>query len=888
LQFDRRKTATAVSLFLLFAMVVSLFALPATTAQGTEKMYPFINAVPNPVGVDQETLLHVGVKHPLTNTNEGWTGLSVTITRPDGVVETLSDIRTDSTGSTGRTYRPTMAGNYTLVTHFPQQTLPTTTTRPFITPAGTTMLAADSDPLTLVVQEEPLQYYPAAPLPTEYWTRPIDVQLRSWSAIAGNWLDANARNPQYVRGNDDAPETAHILWTKEQVNTGGLVGEMTGPVGAADESQARDIYGFEMGDAYEGKWNNRIIMGGKLYYNIYAGVEAYKEIVCVDLHTGEEIWSRVLLNNLTISRGQLMTWVTYDNQGIWDYLWATGNAASLSMLNFNYTALNVTASQLGTIWCAFNPVNGDFIYALYGIPSGTQVDGPNGEILIYNVDLTRGYMTMWNSTNIPSLYQSQQYPSQGWGQWKAPTGRIVNATGLAGCYDTSVPPKPLNVTYNGLNGYQWNVSIASVTPGTRAFWGSVRAIYPQKKIVGSIISATSVTHWGISLEPGKEGQTLFNKTETAPAAWSTGNLTMAYQSTSEDVFLYWAIQTTKYYAWNAKDGSYLWETPISEKYLNFYGWTEYGERPVIMAYGKLLSTGVSGTVYCYDLTDGSLSWTYDAVDPYTEVLWNNNWWQFALFVTDGKFYCGHTEHSANQPMPRSAPFLCLNVTTGEVIWRANGLFRQTLWGGMAIIGDSIIATQDTYDTRVYAIGKGPSATTVSAGPKVSVEGSSVLVEGMVTDISPGTQTYAKTARFPNGVPAVADENQSDWMLYVYKQFARPADAVGVEVVLSVLDPNNNCYEIGRATSDASGFYSCAFTPEVPGKYTIYASFAGSKAYYGSSAETAINVDSAPAATPAPTPTPAPMTDTYIMGFGIGMIIAIIVVGLLLFLLLRKR
>ena len=123
------------------------------------------------------------------------------------------------------------------------------------------------------------------------------------------------------------------------------------------------------------------------------------------------------------------------------------------------------------------------------------------------------------------------------------------------------------------------------------------------------------------------------------------------------------------------------------------------------------------------------------------------------------------------------------------------------------------------------------------------------------------------ARFPNGVPAVADENMSDWMLYVYKQFARPTDVVGVEVVISVLDPNNNCYEVGRATSDATGFYSCAFTPAVPGKYTIYASFAGSKAYYGSSAETAINVDSAPAATPPPTPTPAPMTDTYVLGIG---------------------
>jgi hypothetical protein len=157
---------------------------------------------------------------------------------------------------------------------------------------------------------------------------------------------------------------------------------------------------------------------------------------------------------------------------------------------------------------------------------------------------------------------------------------------------------------------------------------------------------------------------------------------------------------------------------------------------------------------------------------------------------------------------------------------------------------------------------------------------------MVTDISPGTKAYSKTARFPNGVPAVADANMSDWMLYVYKQFARPADVVGVDVVVEVLDPNGNSYEVGRTTSDSDGFFKLAFTPAVPGEYTIIATFAGSGAYYGSHAKTAINVDSAPAATPPPTPTPAPMTDTYVTGFGIGIIIAI-VIGFAL-LLLRKH
>jgi len=299
------------------------------------------------------------------------------------------------------------------------------------------------------------------------------------------------------------------------------------------------------------------------------------------------------------------------------------------------------------------------------------------------------------------------------------------------------------------------------------------------------------------------------------------------------------------------------------------------------------SRSVSGIIYCYNFHTG-LNWTYEAVDPYSEILWNNNWWQEIQFLTDGKLYTGHAEHSPIDPKPRDAPFLCLNATTGELIWRADGMFRQTHWGGSAIMGDSVICTQDTYDQRVYAIGKGPSATTVSIQTDIITHGKTSLVTGTVMDVSPGTNDIKLTLRFPNGVPAVSDANMSDWMVYVYKQFERPADVVGVDVVITVIDPNNNAYEVARTTSDASGFFSAEFDPEVPGKYTVIASFEGSRSYYGSFAETALLVEEAPQPTPVPTASPAPMTDTYVTGFGIGMIIAIVVIGLLIILMLRKR
>jgi hypothetical protein len=272
-----KKTTIAVALILMFAIAVPL-SFPSASAADTRQTYAFIGAVPNPVGVGQEVLLHIGITHPTASALKGWEGLTVTVERPDGKTETLGPFSTDSTGGTGTIYVPTMAGNYTLQTHFPQQVITETVTRVTPpTPAGTTMLASDSQKLTLVVLEEPIPYYPGHPLPTEYWTRPIDSQLREWNVIAGNWLDGNRRNAQFITGNDDAPETAHILWAKQETQ-GGLVGD---PLGE---------HSFEMGDAYEGKFASRLILAGKLYYNKYAG----PSVGAVDIYV-EYVWSADVL-----------------------------------------------------------------------------------------------------------------------------------------------------------------------------------------------------------------------------------------------------------------------------------------------------------------------------------------------------------------------------------------------------------------------------------------------------------------------------------------------------------------------------------------------------------------------------------------------------------------
>jgi hypothetical protein len=286
----------------MLAIVVSIVTLPNASAQETVKTYAFIGATPNPVGVNQEVLLHVGITNPLLSQEMGWDDLSVTIEGPDGT-ETISGIRTDSTGATGRNWVPSEPGNYTVQTHFPEQeTTPEKVAGTFFTgvfPEGTVFLESYSAELTVVVQEEPIQIYPEHPLPTEYWTRPIDGQQREWYTVSASWLEASTfyePNNLYAPGNDDAPETAHVLWAK-MMTQGGLVGGALGDTNL----EALGQHSFEMGDAYEPKFANRIILAGKLYYDKYADPDIYHEIVCVDLHTGEELWSRTLLNNRTIA-----------------------------------------------------------------------------------------------------------------------------------------------------------------------------------------------------------------------------------------------------------------------------------------------------------------------------------------------------------------------------------------------------------------------------------------------------------------------------------------------------------------------------------------------------------------------------------------------------------
>jgi hypothetical protein len=830
---ESKTKISTIAIILLLTLSAIIVALPAVLAQPgtTWKTYPVVEVVPNEVGVNQPVLVAFGLTRQTAWPQAGWYDITVTVVRPDGQTETLGPFMTDTTGISGTSYTPTQVGTYTFQTNFPQQEIEVGVAG---VETGTTMLASQSVALPLTVTSTPVQYFPAAQQPTGYWTRPIDAQNREWAWFAGSWLDqaymrsVNNRNAPY----NDGPETAHILW-ESVLDQGGLAGG------------ARGINSFETGDAYEGKWQNPVVVAGILINR--AQPRGTAETYAIDLRTGEELWRKNLGDNIDF--GQVMYWDTMNMHGTFAYIWSTQ----------------------GSTWRAWDPLTGRNEYNMTNVPGGSRVFGPNGEIMRYNINTNAGTLSIWNST--AAYYDWQLALEEGDPQAAYHAGRW-RAIGQE--FDASYGTQFEGTIPSGLDGGVEVVIALDRAIGSNTNWaGGAPEQNPQ--------------FWAIDLRPGHEGQLIFNKPWPIPEQGVHVDFTGSHPySVEHDVFVVTAKETRKHYGISMTTGNQLWETNWFEPYFHAFAnvyFDPWGQ--AVCADDKLLTAGFGGVVNAYSLIDGSHLWEYDFEDPYSEQLFANSWPVPIGFVTDGKVYLFHMEHSVINPMPRGAPSACIDLNTGEEIWRVNGIRLGTRWGGQPVIADSVIAGLSSYDNTITALGKGPSQTTVSAPETGVAKGSQALISGTVMDISPGTKDPKQMMRFPNGVPAVADESMSEWMLYVYKTEQASMDIMGVTVQLEAIDPDGEYLYIGATTTDMYGNYGHDFTPAKEGKYMIMASFKESGGYYGSTDTAYLAVG--PAVTPSGPIVPEPHDEVLITTeVAIILVAAVAAIVIVAFLVMRKR
>ncbi len=120
----------AMALLAIFALSI-VTSIPSMNIEAqaatTMKTYAISDAIPNRIGVGEETLLKCGITEALVTQAYGWERLTIVVTAPDGTNTTLGPFKTDSTGSTYTLYTPNQIGTYTLTTYFPEQEMPVDT-----------------------------------------------------------------------------------------------------------------------------------------------------------------------------------------------------------------------------------------------------------------------------------------------------------------------------------------------------------------------------------------------------------------------------------------------------------------------------------------------------------------------------------------------------------------------------------------------------------------------------------------------------------------------------------------------------------------------------------------------------------------------------------------
>jgi len=809
MKMSRNKSkAATITLVLVLTISATLITFLPTVNAADLPTYAFLSVAPNPVGVNQEVTIMMWLDkiNPTASGPAGsrFGGFTVTITKPDQTTQTLGPFTADPASFAYALYTPDQIGTYTLEFNFPGQQI--TGVGGIIPIPIDNYYEASSFTTTLTVQEEPITPLPQTPLPTDYWTRPIDAQNQEWYTISGNWLglggtsfgatayNASGNFNPYSR----APNSAHIVWTKP-LDFGGLIG---GEFGGTPTSH------YYTGKTYEPKFTPPVIINGVLYYN--APLPPKEGFYAVDLRTGETLWWQNSTGPVTmlgmaellgtpgyagISCGQIFNYRSPNEEGARAYLWYMG-AADTSGANAYYM---------------YDANTGQLILTLENAPIGfsqvpARVQGPSGELLVYVLDGTNNWLALWNSTK--AIGTGSTFSTGLW-TWRPPVG----------------------ATLDWKDGIQWNVTVPAIRGQAITLIGS-----------GIILATTGnmflPQSWQMEIAYDAEtGEQLWIQNRTTPMGATSFGL---MGSLKDGVYTELDKGAMQWYGYSASSGEQIWGP--TEPYTNAWGSQPFGSHS---AYGNLYARSMDG-IHALDLSTGQKLWDFYAEPSGIEYpgLSTYPFLGGDITIADGKVFAA-TGNSHGDPLFRGAHLYAIDAMSGEQRWSINGFFLDTM-----PIADGYLVAFNGYDNQLYCFGKGKTATAVTASSKVIAKGDTVLIEGTVTDQSPAQP----------GTPCVSKESMSEWMEYLQMQKPLPMDATGVPVKLEAFGADGSYIEIGTVTSDLNGF-RYEWTPPDEGLYMIMATFNGDDSYWSSYTATGLSVGPAPEAPPEPEPAEAPAYTT---------------------------
>jgi hypothetical protein len=824
------------------------------TADFTISPIAFLSVSPGTIGLGQELLVNVWITFP-SGEGKYMTGYTVTITHPDGTTEDEQLKSYVADGTSWFTYVPNAVGQWSFVFKFAGEYFPagyyvsgqysTNRTGQFagaIFNPSDYVLPATSQVRTITVQSDFVASW-HSPLPTDYWSRPIEPNNREWAAIAGNFpFSEGLGNQAQCSWTDEyygpfitAPDTPHILWQQQNTISGIIGGE------AGQQSLSGS-----------GSGTPSVIYIGRCYatQTVSIGGIPTSCAVCYDLQTGQYYYQIP-----TASGGVTPTRIAYWPPNVSG---ATGTVpGEIADLGWTIDLFTISGTRLYKI----NPQTGA-VSANISLPSDLGT-GTGGGVDFFYRD---GYYLSYHSVNSTSMTNG------GITVARATSGFLVNWTeqGSSSNFASRIVsnisitlPQSLRTLYE-IGAYG---NLGAYDPDTGITVVQSRFIY------GGYYGSN---FWAVNL---LTGQTQWNVTTPVSVSEDAYRPTNAWCRHGRYIA---EMERGYLQAYDIRTGTLLWTSETGVDSANGdYPWGEFYMYDEAAYNDVVYVVGYVGVI-AFNETNGKIVWRY--VDPavpfetpYTSANGTIPCYSVQnIRIADGKIYVQNSEHTPSLPRTRGWGMFCLNLTDGSKLWKISGTL---LAPGPA--SDGYMVSSSSYDGSLNVLGKGPSATTVTAPLTTVAKGDSVLIQGTVKDMS---------AAQPN-TACIADQYMDTWMDYLH--FQMPVDGyyhnitvTGVDVLLVATDSSGASTTVGTATSDTSGTFAMAWTPPAEGTYRITAIFAGSGSYGSSTATTAVNVGPA---TPTPeTPTyPVPIDYTWtIVGAAIAIIIVVILVGIAI--IMRKK
>jgi hypothetical protein len=802
---------------------------PGVTPDITLPTEAHLSVRPNPVGLGQDILINIWLFPATAGSTRGkyLFGLDVIITKPDGTVIVVGPLETYASSSTWFDYTVDQVGNWTFEFDFPGNYWPAgrylngkvvTNSSGYNCPESVYYQPSSDGPLTIVVQEDFVLSWPASPLPTDYWTRPVFAQNREWQIIAGNWPwrgpggpdfeelypDCNTYyTPQYLfTPYVQAPESAHIVWRRQN--------ELVGILSERSRDFSWGSPGFYPGVIYNGR-------AYSTYMKPATGTADQADVYwrCYDIRTGETIWEKpapaiISQSFFGLSVNALVPdQITYESGGFFG-----GGTQGLLLYDERMYKFDLWSGEM-TANVTTEPIDGGTYYREGYVLSVQNLGGGNYRLI------------NWSTSGTSNNFANRIVSNISW-PWNT-LGRVDFETGIT-ANSQSVSPSSVGLATNIY------LQAASLTTGQQLWNISMGVPY------GAFSGSTFVSDHGKTAIRMNDGTWYCHDLRDGTRLWTIAGSALSWPwgefGTYNVASAYGKLISTQYdgiMAINWEDGTKAWE------------YLALAEFPLESPY-----TGPGGV----------------GVMPF----------HVHCLIADGKLYISNGEHTATQPASRGFKLHCINMTNGEGIWSImtgmSGLgsaSRET----QGAVADGYFIYNDLYTGFTSCYGKGKSVTTVTAPDTEVPLGTTVMIKGTVLDLSPAQPNTACVS-----VDSMKTQMEYLHLQMPINGIHNNETITGVPVTLYAIASDGSYVDIGTATSNGYyGSFGFAWTPPNEDTYEIVASFDGDASYASSGDATTLVVGAAAEPYPTPIASEEPVDNSGLLYGILAAVIVAIIIGL---------